>query len=329
MQGPLVFATRAYRAMADAICRATGGEAGAVEARGFPDGECYRRIATGCDGRDVVLVGGTISDADTLELYDLACGLVGCGAARLSLVIPYFGYSTMERAARDGEVVTAKTRARLLSSIPTAGRGTRVFLLDLHVDGISHYFEGAVHPVHVSGRPVTGAAVRRLGGGREFVLGCTDAGRAKWVESLASELGVEVAFVYKRRLSGEKTEVAGVSAHVRGRPVVIYDDMIRTGGSLIGAAAAYRDAGATAIAAVTTHGLFCGDALERLAASGLFTAIVATDSHPGALARPSPLLSVDSVAPVLAGCLLEADQVTPLDLVSRAGGDRSGGEAGT
>lgn len=304
--GPIFFATRAYRAMADAICRGAGGTPGEVERRSFPDGERYRRIATPCDGGDVVLVGGTISDGDTLELYDLACGLVGCGAERLSLVIPYFGYSTMERAALAGEVVTAKTRARLLSSIPTAGRGTRVFLLDLHVDGLTHYFEGAVHPVHVSGKPVTGAAVRRLGDGGDYVLGCTDAGRAKWVESLASELGVEVAFVYKRRLAGNRTEVSGVSAHVRGRKVIIYDDMIRTGGSLMGAAAAYRDAGATSIAAVTTHGLFCGDALARLAASGLFTAVVATDSHPAAV--PGGLLSVDSVAPLLAQRFLEADR---------------------
>jgi len=305
VEGPIVFATRAYRAMADAICRVAGTAAGDIERRSFPDGERYHRIATACDDREVILVGGTISESDTLELYDLACGLVGCGAARLTLVIPYFGYSTMERAARDGEVVTAKTRARLLSSIPTAGRGTRVFLLDLHVDGLTHYFEGAVHPVHVSGRPVTGAAVQRLGGG-DFVLACTDAGRAKLVESLASELGVEVAFVYKRRLPDGTTEVSGVSAHVRGRRVIIYDDMIRTGGTLIGAAEAYRDAGATSIAAVTTHGLFCGDALDRLAASGLFSALIATDSHPAALASTEPLLSVDSVAPLLARRLMEA-----------------------
>jgi ribose-phosphate pyrophosphokinase len=294
-----VFATRAYAYMAEAICREAGFTAGQIERRIFPDGERYQRVTTGCDDADVVLVGGTISDADTLELYDLACGLVQCGAQRLSLVIPYFGYSTMERATRDGEVVTAKTRARLLSSIPTAGRGTRVFLLDLHVDGLTHYFEGAVHPVHIYGKSITGAAVGRLGG-TDFVLGCTDAGRAKWVESLAHDLGVEVAFVYKRRLSGARTEVAGVSAHVKGRRVIIYDDMIRTGGSLLGAAAAYRDAGATSIGVVTTHGLFCGDALDRLSASGLFSGIVSTDSHPAALGQKVPLLSVDSVAPLFA-----------------------------
>jgi len=301
---PLLFSTRAYAYLVDALCRTGTFEAGAVERRAFPDGERYQRIATRCDGRDVVLVGGTISDTDTLELYELACALDGFGAARLTLVIPYFGYSTMERATREGEVVTAKTRARLLSSLPAASRGLRVLLLDLHVDAVAHYFEGAIRPVHVSGRPVIAAAVRRLGES-SFVLGCTDAGRAKWVESLANDLGVGAAFVYKRRLSGERTEVVGVSAHVRGERVVVYDDMIRTGGSLLSAAAAYRAAGATSIAAVATHGLFPGDSLERIEQSGLLTALVVTDSHPAALSRSTPFLQVDSVAALLAAQLTD------------------------
>jgi ribose-phosphate pyrophosphokinase len=305
---PLVFSTRAYAPFAADLCRAGGFTGGDVERRTFPDGERYQRIVTRCDSREVAVVGGTISEADTLELYDLACGLVHCGAARLTLLIPYFSYATMERAIREGEVVTAKSRARLLSSIPSAGRGNRVLLLDLHVDGVAHYFEGTVHPVHVDGAPVIRAAARAFAGPGAFVLGCTDAGRAKRVERLAQDLGVTAAFVYKRRLSDHRTEVSGVSAHVRGKTVVIYDDMIRTGGSLIAAAAAYRDAGATSITAVTTHGLFVGDALERIAASGLFSAVAATDSHPRAveLARDHSLLAIHSVAGLLAERLEEA-----------------------
>jgi ribose-phosphate pyrophosphokinase len=307
VQAPLVFATRAYAPLAAELCRVGGFEPGEVEREFFPDGERYQRIATRCDGRGVAVIGGTISDGDTVELYDLACGLVHCGAARLTLVIPYFGYSTMERAMREGEVVTAKSRARMLSSIPSAGRGNRVLLLDLHVDSVAHYFEGAVHPVHVDGAPVIRAAVDAFsaGDGDRYVLGCTDAGRAKRVERLAQNLGVTAAFVYKRRLSGDRTEVSGVSAHVRDARVVIYDDMIRTGGSLLAAAAAYRDAGATSIAAVTTHGLFVGDSLDRIGASGLFSGVAATDSHPRALelARAHPLLTIHSVAPLLAGRL--------------------------
>src|SRR4029453_16870358 len=106
-----------------------------------PGGQHYRRIDTDPADRDVIFVGGTIDDESTLELYDLACGLVMYGAYRLRMVIPYYGYSTMGRSSRPGESVTAKTRARLISSIPTASRGTQVFLLDLHVGGLAHYFE--------------------------------------------------------------------------------------------------------------------------------------------------------------------------------------------
>ena len=296
---PLVFSISAYDALADAVARAGNWPRGTVERRTFPDGERYQRVETDPADRDVILVGGTVDDTATLELYDLACGLVTAGAYRVRLVLPFFGYSTMERAVRYGEVVTAKTRARLLSSIPQASRGTQVFLLDLHVDAISHYFEGGMRPIHVYGKPLVVAAARRLAGD-DFVLACTDAGRAKWVESLANDLDVDVAFVYKRRISGTDTAVTGVSAHVAGKRVVIYDDMVRTGGSLVAAAQAYRDAGAVAIDAVATHGLFPGDSLEHIRASGLFGHIVTTDSHPRAVLLAGDFLHVDSIAPLLA-----------------------------
>ena len=246
----------------------------------------------------MLIVGGTLDEDATCEIYDLASTIVGAGAYRLTLVIPYYGYSTMERAVRPGEVVTAKTRARMLSSIPEASRGNRVFLLDLHVGTIAHYFEGAIRTVHVYGKSIVTAAARRLGGD-DFVLACTDAGRAKWVESLANDLRVPAAFVYKRRVDGDTTEVTGVSAEVRGKRVVIYDDMIRTGGSLVNAARAYRDAGAVSIDAIATHGLLPGDSIARLQATGLFGKVVVTDSHPRAVELASDFLEVETVAPLL------------------------------
>jgi ribose-phosphate pyrophosphokinase len=297
---PLVFATDAYGYLATAIAAEAGWELGAIDRKRFPDGERYLRVDTDVADRDVVVIGGTIGDADTLELYDLACGLVSDGAYRLRLVIPFFGYSTMERAIRVGEVVTAKTRARLLSSIPIASRGTQVYLLDLHVSAMTHFFEGGLRPIHVYGKALVTAAARRLGGD-DFVLACTDAGRAKWVESLANDLGVAAAFVYKRR-HDDATEVTGVSAQVAGKRVVIYDDMIRTGGSLCGAARAYRDAGALAIDAIATHGVLPGDSLAKIEATGLFGQIVVSDSHPRAVelaARFPTFLSVSSTAALL------------------------------
>jgi ribose-phosphate pyrophosphokinase len=295
---PLVFSTSAYTYLAKDISEGTGWELGQIARKTFPDGEHYLRIDTAPSDRDVIIIGGTIDDANTLELYDLACGCVGGGAYRLRLVIPYYGYSTMERSVRAGEVVTAKTRARLLSSIPMASRGTQVFMLDLHVDSIAHYFEGGVRTIHVYGKGLVTAAARRLAGD-DFVLGSTDAGRAKWVESLAKDLGVNPAFVYKRRTSGDTTEVTGVSAQVQGKRVVIYDDMIRTGGSLLDAARAYKDAGATSIDAIATHGLFPSTSLDKLRSSGLLGNIVTTDSHPRAVALQNDFLQVSSTAKLL------------------------------
>jgi ribose-phosphate pyrophosphokinase len=300
----VLYSTSSYEYLRDSMCAAGGFECGVIVRKTFPDGEFYRRIVTDCDRRDVILLGGTISDHDTLELYDLACGLVKYGARRLTMVIPYYGYSTMERAAKEGEVVTAKTRARLLSSVPTAAMGNRVFMVDLHVSATSHYFEGGVRPVHVYAKSLVLDAARRLGGD-DFVLGCTDAGRAKWVQSLADDLGVTPAFVYKRRVDAERTEVTGVSAHVKDRPVVVYDDMIRTGGSLLGAVEAYHEAGAASVAAVATHGLFPADSLSRIEATGSLSKIVCTDTHPNARELESEFLEVVSVAPLLVDSLGE------------------------
>lgn len=296
----LLLSTASYRYLRDAVAKAAPGlELGEVETRAFPDGEFYQRIEPEVAERDVILLGGAISDSDTLAIYDLACALVKYGARRLTLVMPYFAYGTMERATRPGEVVTAKTRARLFSAIPPAPLGNRLLLLDVHSEGLPHYFEGDICARHVYAKPVVLTAARRLGG-ESFVLACTDAGRAKWVESLANDLGVNAAFVFKKRVSGEQTRITGVSAEVRGLPVVIYDDMIRTGGSLLQAAAAYLDAGAASVAAVATHGLFPGEALSHLKGSGLLRQVVVTDSHPRAVALRSDFLVVESIAALLA-----------------------------
>ncbi len=296
----VLFGTRAYRYMRDAVARAGPYHVGEIEVREFPDHERYQRIVTPVDGTDSVIIGGTISDADTLELYDAACAVAKFGARSLTLVVPYFGYSTMERAVRAGEVVTAKTRARLLSSIPMSAEGNRVVLIDLHSEGLPYFFEGEVRPFHLYARPVVLDVIRRLAADHEFVLACTDAGRAKWVESLANDLGVSASFVFKKRTSGSTTEITAVSAHVEHKHVIIYDDMIRTGGSLLQAARAYRDAGAREVSAVATHGLFPGDALERLESAGLFRALVVTDTHPRARELTGRFLEVASVAHLVA-----------------------------
>ena len=298
----LVYATESYAYMRRQVCQNGGFEEGLVQSRLFPDGERYQRLLHDPNARRVVLIGGTISERDTLELYDLGCALSKLGAYSLSMVIPYYGYSTMERAEKPLEVVTAKTRARLLSAIPPAGMANRIILFDLHTPGLPHYFEGCVQTRHLYAKPAILKACRDLGG-QDFVLACTDSGRAKWVESLANDLGVGAAFILKRRLSCDRVEVAEVQAKVQDKTVVIYDDMIRTGGSLIQAAKAYREAGAKEVSAITTHGVLPDGALDRLTSSGLFERLVATDTHPRAVELGGKDLEIISISEILLECL--------------------------
>lgn len=291
----LLFAIDAYKYLADELLEDEKFERGEVVSDLFSDGERYQKITTTTYGRDVVLIGGTINEAATLELYDLASAIVTYGANSLSLVVPYFGYSTMERSVAPGEVVTAKTRARLLSSIPRSNKGNKIFLFDLHTEGLPHYFEGHLFPVHVYCKDIIMQAAKEVGG-TDFVLASTDAGRAKWVESLANELGVNAAFVLKRRLQGDKTEISAINADVEGKTVIIYDDMIRSGGSIINAARVYKNAGASTIYVITTHGLFVQDGLAKLKACGLIERVITTNTHANVTKINDQFLEIKSIA---------------------------------
>ena len=102
------------------------------------------------------------------------------------------------------------------------------------------------------------------------------------MKSLANDLQVSAAFVYKRRVSGDTTEIIAMNAEVSGKHVIIYDDMIRTGGSLIQAAQAYKSAGASKISAIATHGVFPSNALNRIVEHPIFDCVSTTNSHPNA-----------------------------------------------
>ncbi len=272
-----------------------------IERQVFPDGERYLRFDIGDRldllDRPVVIVGATESGPSLDEVYRLGCAAVKHGARCLVLVIPYFGYSTMERAVRPGEVVAAKFIARRLSAIPRAARGNWILLMDLHSAGIVSYFEGDTVALELYAEPRIVTAIQALGLKR-LCLASTDMGRAKWVESLANRLQAPVALIHKKRLSGSETRVSAVVGEVAGRDVVIYDDMIRTGGSLLQAAEAYRKAGAATVWAAATHLVLPEGTVAKLEAAPL-ERVIGTDTHPNhVLVEARPRFEVLSVADV-------------------------------
>ncbi len=254
-----------------------------IKTRTFPDGESYHRIedVDHIKGQDVCLIGGLTSDKAILDVYNIASELAIKQIRSLHLVIPYLSYSTMERAVKPGEIVKAKNLARMFSGIPKASRGNFIYFIDLHSEGIPHYFEGETHVVHLYAKNEINEMIKDIIGSRQredFVLASTDAGRAKWVESLANDYQLQAAFVLKRRDSNG-TEVTAINADVAGKDVIIYDDMIRSGSSLINAAKAYKSAGANKIYACCTHGIFCDNGLDKLRNSGVIERVYMTNTH--------------------------------------------------
>ncbi len=299
---PLLFSTPEHSTLAAAVRAATSMTVGIATRAFFPDGECHQRVETPVRGRDVVLIAAATDDASTARLFDLCCGFTSCGATSLTLVLPYFAYSTMDREASTGDVVTARTRALMLSSVTRPPGGLRLLLIEPHTHALPFYFAPWVRTEEIDVSSTIERLCRRVGG-TDFTIASADAGRVKRVQQLAGRLGMPAAIAHKQRLGPDRSRVVAISGEVRGRSVVIYDDMVRSGSSLTGAARAYLDAGASRVAAVVTHAILPGDALHRLRVSGLIERLAATDTHPAATSLAGDYLLVDSVSPHVAASL--------------------------
>lgn len=253
-----------------------------LESLTFPDGEHYHRILQPekISNRPAVFICGTVNDSSILEAYNISCTLVREGCSSLHLVIPYFGYSTMERAIKPGEVVTAKNIARLFSTIPLSAMGNYIYMVDLHSLGTQYYFEENAHPVHLTTEPVVDKIIediREKSG--DIVLASADMGRAKWIEKMSNRLEIDGAYIMKKRISGSETIVEALNADVKDRDVIIFDDMIRSGSSIINAAKAYKSIGAKDIYVVCVHGVFIEGAIDNLKNSGVIKQLYSTNTH--------------------------------------------------
>lgn len=270
-----------------------------IETETFSDGEHYWKIATPEQLRrkPAVYIAGTVNDESIFELYNIASTLVREQCSSLHIVIPYFGYSTMERAIKDGEAVTAKNIANLISSIPQAPLGNFVYMMDLHSLGTQYYFENTIHPIHLTSWNVIKEMLSPFG--KNIVLASTDMGRAKWIEKMGNELQLETAYIMKKRLSGSKTEVVALNAEVKDKDIVIFDDMIRSGTSLIHAAEAYKNAGANNIYVITVHGIFVSGALDKLKSCGVINKILCTNTHVNAQKMKDDFVKVYDISKVI------------------------------
>ena len=282
-----IFSTEKYQALANDVYSKLklhpDFSPGKIECKLFPDGEVYTNILEDeLEHSNCILIAGSTDDNNFLELYDIAYQLTKMGCNSLKIFIPYFAYSTMERGYK-GECVKAKTRIDILSSLPKPAHGLEFYFFDLHTEGLPYYFKSDVIVHHIYCRSIIKEMVQNIQNRHtdleKYVIGSTDAGRAKQVEKLANSLGLESAFVYKNRISGSETKVTGINADVKDKIVIIYDDMIRSGSSIIKAVEAYKGKGAKKVYVTTSHGVFPNGAIEKLIGNKDIEEIYCLNTH--------------------------------------------------
>jgi ribose-phosphate pyrophosphokinase len=292
-----VFSGRANIPLAEKIARHLGDTMGKITLTNFPDGEISVRIEEDVRGRDIYLVQPTCPpvNENLMELLVMLDCFKRASAARVTAVLPYYGYARQDRKDQGRVPITAKLVADLLS---VAG-ASRVLALDLHAAQIQGFFDIPVDHLHAG--PVINDYVRALNiPPRDFVVLSPDEGSIKKASLHQKKLGGQIAIVDKRRSSATETRQANlIGASLEGKVAIIFDDMISTAGSVVGAANIARWNGAREVYACATHAVLCGPAIERLREAPL-RQIVVTDSIPVPPNKHLPNLTVLSVAPLLA-----------------------------
>jgi ribose-phosphate pyrophosphokinase len=260
----------------------------------FANGETYCRFGESVRGADAFLLQSCSQPVNDhlVELLLMIQAARLASAHRITAVMPWFPYSRQDKKSAPREPISARLVAELLE---TAG-ADRVLTMDLHTGQIQGFFTVPVD--HMTALPLFAEHFRPVAREGPVVAVAPDFGRVRVARRLSRALGTDLAVVAKTRPGHDVSEAAAVIGDVRGKVALIGDDMIVTGGTLLGAARALLDAGAREVRAFATHALFAGDALALLLDSEL-SELVVTDTVTGPAERPGKL-TVVSVAPLLA-----------------------------
>jgi ribose-phosphate pyrophosphokinase len=292
-------AGRASRPLAEEIAAELGETLGEPNLAEFANGEIHCRFAESIRGCDAFIIqshgnSGEASINDSLmEQLIMVDAARRASAKRITAVCPHYAYARQDRKSSGREPITAK----LVANMFAAAGASRLVSVDLHSGQIQGFFDGPVD--HLTAMPVLIDRLRGLDG--EVVIVSPDAGRVKVAERYANQLEADLAIVHKRRSSTmfSTVEAKGVVGEVDGKVCVLVDDMIDTAGTICAAADQLIQRGASRVIAATTHGVFSGQALERLEASPIEKVIV-TNTLPLPEGGDSDLVEVLSIAPLLA-----------------------------
>jgi ribose-phosphate pyrophosphokinase len=289
-----VFFGNANLSLAREICRRLRIPQGKTNLASFSDGELYFQITENVRGKDVFLIQPTcwpVND-NLMELLIMIDAFKRSSAARITAVIPYYGYARQDRKDKPRVAISSKLVADLL----TAAGADRILTMDLHAGQIQGFFNIPVD--HLFAAPVLIDYLNKLKL-PDLTIVSPDAGGVERARAFAKRLNADLAVVDKRRTAPNTAEVMNIIGRVSGRNVIICDDMIDTAGTLVNTVAALKKHRAQRIFACATHAVLSGPAIERLGNAPL-EEIILTNTVRIDESKILPNMTILSVAGLLA-----------------------------
>ena len=269
-----IFSGNSNPVLAGAVCRYLRLPLGGAKIEQFPDGEKALKLEDDVRGRDCFVVQSTCKPVDEhlMELLIYLDCLRRASAQRITAVIPYFGYARQDRKDEGRVPITAK----LVANIITAAGADRVLTIDLHAAQLQGFFDIPVD--HLTGELVLSDYFRAKKLSNLTVVS-PDVGNIKMASKYAGHFSGDLAIIHKKRVSGSEVEANEIIGEVEGKNVLMCDDIIATAGTVCSAVSLIKQRGAKKIYISATHGIFAGQALERLAKAPV-DEIVVTDTIP-------------------------------------------------
>jgi len=296
-----VFSGSANPALAQEIGRHLNIPLGRLHISRFADGEIRVKIEESARGMDVFIIQPTCAPTNDslMELLILVDAFRRASAHRITLVIPYYGYSRQDKKQQPREPVTA----RLVADLITTAGANRVLAVDLHAGQIQGFFQLPLD--HLYAGPLIGHYLAEQGlGDGDTVIVSPDVGGVARARALAEMLHAPLAIIAKRRPEPNKVEIVEIIGNVSGKTCVMVDDMIDTGGSVVSGSVALMERGARRVFVACTHPVLSGHAIDLIENSPI-TQLVVTDTIPISPSKMerSNKLKVISVAPLLADAI--------------------------
>lgn len=277
--------------LASKVAKELGIDMGGLEVRRFPDGEKYLRVLSDVKGQSVAVIQSIHHTPDELlfEYLLLADALKDLGAKRVTAFIPYFAYARQDERFKPGEALSFKTVSKLIESVGT----DEIYTIDMHQHRVLKSSEVFKIPSHnLSAMPLLADYVKKSGKLENPLVIGPDAEAEQWAKIAAERLRTDYDVFEKKRLGDAHVEVRPRRANASGRDVLIVDDIISTGGTIVEAAKILLAQGARQVQVACTHPILAPGALEKIRSAGV-SEVIGTDTVPGPI-------SYVSVAPVIA-----------------------------